>query len=315
MTDPTLAFIFPGQGSQAVGMLKQLAADYPQVRETFAEASAELGRDLWQLAAEGPAEVLNQTENTQPAMLAAGVAVWRCWEARGGPAPAAMAGHSLGEYTALVCAGAIGFTDAIALVAERARLMQAAVPPGEGAMAAILGLTDAQVIDLCAAQAQGEVLEAVNFNAPGQVVIAGQALAVQRALTAAKAAGAKRALLLPVSVPSHCALMRDAAARLRARIDTIDVQMPEIPVLHNVSVATAADTAALRDLLVRQLHSPVRWVESVQALAAMGIHQVIEAGPGKVLAGLGKRIDQSMTTLSVFDSAGLERALEEVQHA
>jgi [acyl-carrier-protein] S-malonyltransferase len=310
MTDKTLAFLFPGQGSQSVGMLAELALAYPQVRDTFAEASDVLGRDLWTLVAEGPAEQLDQTENTQPAMLAAGVAVWRCWQARGGATPAAMAGHSLGEYTALVCAGALSFGDAVGLVAERARLMQAAVPAGQGAMAAILGLDDAQVGTVCAEQAQGGVLEAVNFNAPGQVVIAGDKAAVERGVAAAKAAGAKRALLLAVSVPSHCALMRDSAGKLAERLAATDLRLPTVPVLHNVAVAAAEDAAELRDLLAQQLYSPVRWVETIRALAAMGIKTAIEAGPGKVLAGLGKRIDKTITTLPVFDPAGLDQALE-----
>jgi [acyl-carrier-protein] S-malonyltransferase len=296
-------------------MLAELAQAYPQVKETFAEASAVLARDLWQIAAEGPAEVLDRTENTQPLMLAAGVAVWRCWQAEGGPAPAAMAGHSLGEYTALVCAGGLRFPDAVSLVAERARLMQSAVPAGEGAMAALLGLDDERVFTLCDEQAQGDVLEAVNLNAPGQVVIAGHRRAVERALTAAKAAGAKRTLLLPVSVPSHCALMREAAEQLGARLAEIPVQLPTVPVLHNVSVGPASDPDALRTLLMRQLYSPVRWVETVRALGWRSIRRVIEAGPGKVLTGLGKRIDKSMTTWPVFDPAGLERALQETTHA
>ena len=315
MTDSTLAFVFPGQGSQAVGMLGDLAAAYPQVRQTFAEASDVVGRDLWQLAADGPAEALDQTENTQPVMLCAGIAVWRCWQARSGPMPAAMAGHSLGEYTALVAAGAIAFADAVALVAERARLMQAAVPAGEGAMAAVLGLDDAAVSALCAEQAQGDVLEAVNFNAPGQVVIAGRRAAVERAVGAAKGAGAKRALVLPVSVPSHCGLMRDAAEQLGAQLAAIRVQPPAVPVLHNVSVTAAAEPGELRSLLVRQLYSPVRWVETIRALAAMGINTAVEAGPGKVLTGLGKRIDGALTTLPVFDPAGLDHALEATTHA
>jgi [acyl-carrier-protein] S-malonyltransferase len=284
MTENTLAFLFPGQGSQSVGMLTGLADACPQVRETFAEASEVLGRDLWTLAAEGPAEDLDRTENTQPAMLTAGVAVWRCWQARDGAMPAAMAGHSLGEYTALVCANALSFPDAVGLVAERARLMQAAVPAGSGAMAAVLGLDDDQVRAVCAEQAEGEVLEAVNFNAPGQVVIAGDKDAVERGVAAAKAAGAKRALLLAVSVPSHCALMRESADRLAER-------------------------------LAQQLYSPVRWVETIREIAAMGITTAVEGGPGKVLTGLGKRIDKTMTTLPVFEPAGLDHALEVTANA
>lgn len=315
MTQNSLAFLFPGQGSQSVGMLTALADAYPQVRETFAEASDVLGRDLWGLAAEGPAEDLDRTENTQPAMLTAGVAVWRCWQARGGAMPAAMAGHSLGEYTALVCAGAMSFPDAVGLVAARARLMQAAVPAGAGAMAAVLGLDDDQVRAVCAEQAEGQVLEAVNFNAPGQVVIAGDKDAVERGVAAAKAAGAKRALLLAVSVPSHCALMRESAEKLAERLAAIPLRLPAVPVLHNVSVAAAEDVTQLRALLAQQLFSPVRWVETIRALAAMGITTAVEAGPGRVLTGLGKRIDKTMTTLPVFDPAGLDHALEVTANA
>lgn len=316
MTDPTPSvFLFPGQGSQSVGMLAGLAESQPEVRATFAEASEALGLDLWRLAAEGPADELDRTEHTQPAMLAAGVAVWRTWIARGGPEPQAMAGHSLGEYSALVCAGALGFADAIATVAERGRLMQSAVPAGQGAMAAVLGLDDEQVDALCAQAAEGEVLEPVNFNAPGQVVIAGSAGAVGRAVAGAKSAGAKRAILLPVSVPSHCALMRPAAAQLAERLAGVAVVAPRIPVVHNVSVETAADPDAIRALLVRQLHSPVRWVATVRRLAADGAVLALEAGPGKVLTGLGKRIAPELSTLPVYDPATLESALEASRHA
>ncbi|WP_462328238.1 ACP S-malonyltransferase [Thiohalocapsa halophila] len=315
MTAATLAMLFPGQGSQSVGMLADLAAAQPEVQATFAEASEVLGRDLWAIAAEGPAEALDRTENTQPAMLAAGVAVWRCWQARGGPVPAAMAGHSLGEYSALVCAGALDFTDAVGLVAERARLMQAAVPAGTGAMAAILGLDDDQVRAVCAEQAGGEVLEPVNFNAPGQVVIAGHKAAVERGAAAAKTAGAKRAVVLAVSVPSHCALMQAAAAELAERLAATPLRAPAVPVLHNASAAPAADVETLRQLLAQQIHSPVRWVETVRALAALGITTAVEAGPGKVLTGLGKRIDKTLTTLPVLDPAGLDQALEATANA
>ena len=307
-------FLFPGQGSQSIGMLEGLAAAYPQVQDTFAEASQALGFDLWRLVTQGPVEELGRTENTQPAMLAAGVAVWRVWLARGGPMPVAMAGHSLGEYSALVCAGALDYAAAVATVAERGRLMQGAVPAGQGAMAAVLGLDDAQVAALCAAQAEGEVLEAVNFNAPGQVVIAGAAGAVNRAVGAAKAAGAKRAIVLPVSVPSHCALMQPAAERLAAYLAGVTVKSPQIPVIHNVTVETAADPDLIRSLLVRQLASPVRWVETVQRLSAEA-SLALEAGPGKVLTGLGKRIVPDLTTLPVLDPATLESALEAARHA
>jgi [acyl-carrier-protein] S-malonyltransferase len=305
-----LSFVFPGQGSQAVGMLAELAAAYPLVGDTFAEASAALGLDLWRLVQEGPAEELNLTHNTQPAMLAAGVAVWRVWQQQGGVQPAYLAGHSLGEYTALVAGGAIEFADAVRLVAERGRLMQAAVPEGTGAMAAILGLDDDQVRAACAQAAAGEVVEAVNFNSPGQVVIAGHAGAVARAVEAAKAAGAKRAVTLPVSVPSHCALMRPAAERLAQRLASMAVRVPQIPVLHNVDVAVAYTADAVRDRLARQLHSPVRWAETVKRLVAEGVTLVVEAGPGKVLAGLNKRIDKNLESVAAYDPASLAAALE-----
>jgi [acyl-carrier-protein] S-malonyltransferase len=291
-------------------MLANLAAAFPVVRRTFAEASEVLDKDLWTLISDGPKEDLDQTENTQPAMLAAGVAVWRCWRERGGPPPALMAGHSLGEYSALVCAEAIGFADAIGLVAARGRLMQAAVPDGQGAMAAVLGLDDDAVRALCAEQAGGQVLEPVNFNAPGQVVIAGAREAVDRAVLAAKAVGAKRAVLLPVSVPSHCALMRDASDRFAELLDAVEVRMPSIQVLHNVTVSPAQSAAQVRDLLARQLYRPVRWVETVQAMADRGIQVCIEAGPGKVLTGLGKRIDKRVETFAAFDQDGLGQAME-----
>jgi [acyl-carrier-protein] S-malonyltransferase len=305
-----LSFVFPGQGSQAVGMLAELAGAYPLVGDTFAEASAALGLDLWRLVQEGPAEELNLTHNTQPAMLAAGVAVWRVWQQQGGVQPAYLAGHSLGEYTALVAGGSIEFADAVRLVAERGRLMQAAVPEGTGAMAAILGLDDGQVRAACAQAAAGEVVEAVNFNSPGQVVIAGHAGAVARAVEAAKAAGAKRAVTLPVSVPSHCALMRPAAERLAQRLASMAVRVPQIPVLHNVDVAVASTPDAVRDRLARQLHSPVRWAETVQRLAAEGVTLIVEAGPGKVLAGLNKRIDKNLDSVAAYDPTSFAAALE-----
>lgn len=308
----TFAMTFPGQGSQSVGMLADLAATYPIVRQTFEEASDALGKDLWTLSQEGPSEALNQTENTQPAMLAAGVAVWRAWRDQDGPAPAMMAGHSLGEYSALVAAGVLPFAEGVRLVRERGRLMQAAVPPGEGAMAAILGLDDDQVRALCEQAAQGEVAEAVNFNSPGQVVIAGNASAIARAIELAKSAGAKRALPLDVSVPSHCALMHDAAEQLYEVMRDLPFAQPEIPVLHNVSVASATEPDQIRDLLKQQLYSPVRWVETVRAMKEAGADTLVEAGPGKVLTGLNKRIDKTITALPVFDGASLEKALESV---
>jgi [acyl-carrier-protein] S-malonyltransferase len=309
--DTTLAMVFPGQGSQAVGMLSDLAESSPQVAETFAEASAVLGYDLWQLVQQGPAEVLNQTGNTQPAMLAAGVAVWRAWEARGGLQPVVMAGHSLGEYTALVCAAALQFDDAIALVAERGRCMQSAVPEGIGAMAAILGLDDAAVAGVCETAAAGQVVSPVNYNSPGQVVIAGHAEAVERATALAKEAGAKRAVLLPVSVPSHCSLMTSAAAEFAERLAQVNFRSPQIPVLQNVDALAHADPVTIRENLGKQLYSPVQWVRSVQAMGTQGVTRIIEAGPGKVLAGLCKRIDKSIDAVAVHDTASLDSALSE----
>jgi [acyl-carrier-protein] S-malonyltransferase len=305
----SLAFVFPGQGSQAVGMLSDLGAAHDVVRTTFAEASAALGYDLWQLTQNGPADELNQTHITQPAMLTAGVAAWRVWQQKGGARPAVMAGHSLGEYTALVCAGALSFADGVALVAERGRYMQEAVPAGTGAMAAILGLEDALVVEACAGAAQGQVVSAVNFNSPGQVVIAGHAAAVERAMEAAKAMGAKRALPLPVSVPSHCALMQPAAERLAQRLAGITLQTPQIPVINNVDVLAAADADAMRQALARQLYNPVRWVETVQKMAADGVDTLVECGPGKVLVGLNKRIVKDMKTYAIVDTASLDETL------
>ncbi len=308
----SLAFVFPGQGSQSVGMLAELAASEPQVQVTFAEASEAVGYDLWKLVSEGPAEELNQTHITQPAMLSAGVAVWRIWQEKGGVIPAVVAGHSLGEYTALVAAGALGFKDAVSLVAERGRLMQEAVPAGTGSMAAILGLDDAKVIEVCENAAEGEVVSAVNFNANGQVVIAGQVAAVERAVALAKEAGAKRAVLLPVSVPSHCALMKPAADKLAEKLAEITVNAPKIPVINNCDVSKATDADAIRDALVRQLYSPVRWVETIQAMTDGGVDTLVECGPGKVLVGLNRRILKEMKAMAVYDPASLESALTEL---
>ncbi|MBI3774279.1 MAG: ACP S-malonyltransferase [Gammaproteobacteria bacterium] len=305
----TLALVFPGQGSQSVGMLAELAAQYPVVKDTFAEASAVLKFDLWQVVQAGPDDTLNQTQITQPAMLAAGVATWRVWQARGGALPQVMAGHSLGEYSALVCAGALDFTTAVEVVGLRGRYMQAAVPAGQGAMAAILGLDDAQVVAACQQAAQGEVVAAVNFNSPGQVVIAGQAAAVNRAMEACKAAGAKRALPLPVSVPSHCALMKHAAEQLAQRLQSVNLRKPQIPVINNVDVAMPDTADAIRDALVRQLYNPVRWVETVQLMASNGVTHLLECGPGKVLVGLNKRIAKDMVTHALVDVASLNNAL------
>jgi [acyl-carrier-protein] S-malonyltransferase len=303
-----LAFVFPGQGSQSVGMMAGWG-ERAEVRATFAEASDALGFDLWALVADGPADLLNQTVNTQPAMLAADVAAWRAWQAAGGATPALLAGHSLGEYAALVAAGALDFADAIRLVRFRAEAMQAAVPEGAGAMAAILGLDDAAVRAVCADAAAGEVVEAVNLNSPGQVVIAGNKAAVERAMALAKEKGAKRALALPVSVPSHSSLMQPAADKLLAHLQGIAIATPAIPVLHNTDVQRHAEPDAIRAALAKQLHTPVRWVETVQALKAAGIERVIECGPGKVLAGLGKRIDDSLPALALVDEASLAAAL------
>jgi len=303
-----LAFVFPGQGSQSVGMM-QGWSERAEVRATFAEASDALGQDLWALVTEGPADLLNQTVNTQPAMLAADVAVWRVWQAAGGATPALLAGHSLGEYAALVAAGALNFADAVKLVRFRAEAMQAAVPEGVGAMAAILGLDDDAVRAVCADAAAGEVVEAVNLNSPGQVVIAGNKAAVERAMALAKERGAKRALPLPVSVPSHSSLMLPAAEKLLAHLQDVTIATPNIPVLHNTDVHSHADAGAIRAALAKQLHTPVRWVETVQALKAAGIERVIECGPGKVLAGLAKRIDDSLPAVALVDEASLQAAL------
>jgi len=303
-----LAFVFPGQGSQSVGML-QGWGERAEVRATFVEASDALGQDLWALVTDGPADLLNQTINTQPAMLAADVAAWRVWLAAGGATPALLAGHSLGEYAALVAAGALNFADAIKLVRFRAEAMQAAVPEGVGAMAAILGLDDDAVRAVCADAAAGDVVEAVNLNSPGQVVIAGNKVAVERAMALAKEKGAKRALPLPVSVPSHSSLMLPAAEKLLAHLQNVTISTPAIPVLHNTDVQSHVEPAAIRAALAKQLHTPVRWVETVQALKASGIERVIECGPGKVLAGLSKRIDDSLPAVALVDEASLQAAL------
>lgn len=282
------AMMFPGQGSQSVGMLAELAASHAVVGETFAEASAALGYDLWQLCQQGPEDRLAETERTQPAMLAAGVSVWRAWRQQGGAGPAALAGHSLGEYSALVCAGAMDFSDTVRLVQFRGQAMQRAVPAGSGAMAAILGLDDAEIEAACALAAQGEVVQPVNYNAPGQLVIAGHAAAVARAIEACKARGARRAVLLPVSVPSHSALMKPAADALRERLATIALRAPAMPV-YAFDGGRHDSPDAIRDGLYRQLFNPVRWSAIVGAMIAAGAKRVVECGPGKVLAGLAKR--------------------------
>jgi [acyl-carrier-protein] S-malonyltransferase len=303
----SLAFVFPGQGSQSIGMLSDLATKFPHVQITFAEASYNLGYDLWDLIASGPVESLNETHRTQPAMLAAGIAVWRSWQSISDVQPSFFAGHSLGEYTALVAAGALDFGDAIKLVEQRGQFMQQAVPAGEGAMAAILGLEDDVVRAICLEAAEKGVAEAVNFNSPGQVVIAGATQAINVAIELAKEKGAKRALLLPVSVPSHCALMKPAAEKLATALESITIKKPNIPVIHNVSVTSVDAEADIKALLTQQLHNPVRWVETVQYLASQGVDTLIESGPGKVLAGLTKRIDKSIVGIPMFDQASVEK--------
>ena len=303
------AFVFPGQGSQSVGMM----AGYGEsavIRETFAEASAALAEDLWQMVADGPAELLAQTVNTQPLMLTAGVAVFREWVARGGVLPSLVAGHSLGEYSALVAAGALDFQEAVKLVRLRAQAMQEAVPAGEGAMAALLGLDEPAAAEACAEAAQGEVVSAANLNSPGQIVIAGARAAVERAILVAKAKGAKRAVLLPVSAPFHCALMKPAAERLAQRLAEIEIKVPSIAVLNNVDVAVETDPARIKDALVRQAYSPVRWIETVQDIARRGATHVFECGPGKVLAGMTKRIEGSLQGGAIADAASLADILQ-----
>ncbi|NWL80235.1 [acyl-carrier-protein] S-malonyltransferase [Pseudomonas taiwanensis] len=292
----SLAFVFPGQGSQSLGMLAEQGGQQKLVLDTFAEASEALGYDLWALTQQGPEEQLNQTDKTQPAILTASIALWRLWLSEGGARPAYVAGHSLGEYSALVAAGSLGFADAVKLVERRGQLMQQAVPAGQGGMAAILGLEDADVLAACAEAAQGEVVSAVNFNAPGQVVIAGSAAAVERAIEACKARGAKRAMALPVSVPSHCALMKPAAERFAESVDALDWQAPQIPLVQNVSASVVADLTELKRDLLAQLYSPVRWVESMVSLSERGVTDLVECGPGKVLSGLNKRCVKGVNT-------------------
>jgi [acyl-carrier-protein] S-malonyltransferase len=304
-----LAIVFPGQGSQSVGMLADLYQTYPLVQDTFNEASAALGYDLWDLVANGPEEQLNETQRTQPALLTASVAVWRVWQQQGGATPAYFAGHSLGEYSALVCAGVLSLADAVKLVEKRGQYMQQAVPAGTGAMAAIIGLDDAAIAKACADAAQGEVVAPVNYNSPGQVVIAGHKAAVERAGEACKAAGAKRALPLPVSVPSHCALMRPAAEQLASDLAALSFKEPAIPVVNNVDVQIASNGDAIKDALIRQLYSPVRWTETIEYFAAQGVTEVLELGAGKVLSGLIKRINKELNTSSITDSAALSAAL------
>jgi [acyl-carrier-protein] S-malonyltransferase len=308
------AMVFPGQGSQSLGMLAGLAQQEPLVIETFAEASSVLGYDLWQLCQEGPDEQLGSTEKTQPAMLAAGVATWRVWRKHDGPMPAVMAGHSLGEYTALVCAGALEFKAAVELVRFRGEAMQNAVPQGQGAMAAIIGMEDADVVAACAEAAQGEVVQAANFNSPGQVVIAGQKAAVERAIEVLKSKGAKRALPLPVSVPSHTPLMRPAAERLAERLQGIAITSPSVPV-YTVELRQHRDATGVRQALFEQLIGPVQWAQTIRAILDSGIKTIVECGPGKILTGLNRRIDRNkeLRMLVIDDPASLVEALHVVK--
>ena len=307
----SLALVFPGQGSQSMGMLNAFYENYPQIKKTYDEASLVLGYDLWEIVAFGPDEKLNSTDVTQPAMLAAGVAVWLLWNEKNGEQPSMMAGHSLGEYTALVCAGVIEFKQAIKLVSSRGKYMQAAVPKGTGAMAAILGLDDDSVREVCrnASSTDDAIVEAVNFNSPGQVVIAGHTHAVEKATEIAKAKGAKRAIILPVSVPSHCPLMKSAADKLATDLQAITFSAATIPVLNNVDVKAETSVDAIKEALVRQLYQPVRWVEIIQSMASQGVERILECGPGKILWGLNKRIDKSLTHAALFEPAALDAQL------
>lgn len=310
MMQKDLAFVFPGQGSQKIGMLADLAAAYPVVQETFAQASKVLGYDLWNLVQQGTQEDINLTERTQPLLLAASVAVWRVWQQQGGVQPAYMAGHSLGEWSALVCAGVVNFSDAISLVQQRGKFMQEAVPAGQGAMAAIIGLDDEAILAACAAAEQGEVVAAVNFNSPGQVVIAGGVAAVERASALCKEAGAKRALLLPVSAPFHTSLMRPAADRLAEQVNATQFVAPAIPVVHNVTAQTETDPDTIKALMIAQIYSPVRWVACVHTLATFGVAATLECGPGKVLSGLNKRINKELVTYAVETAEELNTTLK-----
>lgn len=306
-------FAFPGQGSQSLAMLAELAEKFPVVVDTYKEASDVLGYDLWELVQQGPVEALNQTDKTQPALLAASVAIWRVWNEQGGTKPSVIAGHSLGEYSALVCADVIDFKDAIKLVELRGQLMQQAVPAGTGAMSAIIGLDNEQIAEACQQAEQGQVVSAVNFNSPGQTVIAGNKEAVERAGVLLKDAGAKRVLPLPVSVPSHCALMKPAAEKLAIALQSVEFKTPAIAVINNVDVAIETDANKIKDALVRQLFCPVRWTEIVEKMAKEGVTLQVEAGPGKVLSGLVRRIDKSFSAQFINDSASLEKSLDAVK--
>ena len=313
MTQKNLAFVFPGQGSQKIGMLASLAANYPIVIQTFTEASQVLGYDLWELVQNGSQEDINLTERTQPLLLAASVAVWRVWQEKNGAQPALVSGHSLGEWSALVCAGVVAFKDAVKLVQQRGKFMQEAVPAGQGAMAAIIGLDDELIIEACNNAEQGEVVSAVNFNSPGQVVIAGTAAAVDRASALCKEAGAKRALPLPVSAPFHTSLMRPAADRLAEQIAATVFNAPQIPVVHNVTAQTETNPEKIKSLMIEQIYNAVRWVECVDTMSEAGISVVIECGPGKVLSGLNKRINAELTTLSIEKPEEIENVLVQLQ--
>lgn len=304
------AFVFPGQGSQAVGMLSDLASKYASITDSFAEASEALGFDLWSLIQNGPTAELNKTSITQPAVLTASVAIWRAYLAEGGVKPDFLAGHSLGEYTALTCAGVFSLADAASLVHARGNYMQEAVPEGSGSMAAIIGLEDDKVRELCSEVANGEVVSAVNFNSPGQVVIAGHATAVDRAIAGCKDKGARMGRVLPVSVPCHCSLMEDAAGKLAEKMNATTMNTPEIPVVNNIDVAIVNDIDGIKEALIRQLSGPVRWTETIQKLAGEGVSQIVECGPGKVLTGLSKRIDNSLTATAINTAETLESALQ-----
>jgi len=304
------AFIFPGQGSQAIGMLADLATEHQIVADTFSQASEVLGYDLWELVQQGPVETLNETDKTQPALLSASVAIWRAYEASGKAMPALLAGHSLGEYSALVCAGVIDFIDAVKLVELRGQLMQQAVPAGSGAMYAIIGLDNESISKACEEAAQSEIVSPVNYNSPGQVVIAGSKAAVERAAALCKEKGAKMAVALPVSVPSHCELMRPAAEKLALALEAIEFKTPKVKVINNVDVASPETAAEIKDALVRQLYCPVRWSDSVTAMSETGITHLYEVGPGKVLTGLAKRINRSLTAKAVNDAASFAALTE-----
>jgi [acyl-carrier-protein] S-malonyltransferase len=307
-----LAFVFPGQGSQKIGMLAELASADPVVEQTFAEASEVLGYDAWKLVQEGEQDDINLTERTQPILLASSVAIWRLWQEKGGPVPAQFAGHSLGEWSALVCSGVLEFVDAVNIVRARGAFMQEAVPVGVGAMAAILGIADEVILDACASACQNDVVDAVNFNAPGQVVIAGSAAAVDRAIEICKQAGAKRAMTLPVSAPFHTSLMQPAAEQLAELVNGTAFSKPQIPVLHNVHAQAESNPESIKALMLEQIYKPVMWVDCIQALKANGAQIMIECGPGRVLNGLTKRIDRNLTSFSTDDVASLENALTSI---